>query len=189
MPLLVVNSTTTTIHLKKNCIVAKAEKVQINEINHVEQSMPTPSNWKKNNQMNNSNDWLNNINCPEKHSSEIKETLLKRNRDVFALTALEMTQTDTVTMDIKTTTDEPKRQKPYFTPLKNRPIVDKAIANMLAADIIRPSVSPWSSPIVIVPKKDGSKRFCVDFRKLNAVTKPNSYPLPKIDEILALLGG
>ena len=60
---------------------------------------------------------------------------------------------------------------------------------MLAADIILPSVSPWSSPVVIVPKKDGSKRFCVDFRKVNAVTKPNSYPLPKIDEILALLGG
>ena len=107
----------------------------------------------------------------------------------FALTDLELTQTDTVTMDIKTNTHEPIRQKPYFTPLKNRPIVDKAIDDMLAADIIRPSVSPQSSPIVIVPKKDSSKRFCVDFHKLNAVTKPNSYPLPKIDEILALLCG
>ena len=94
-----------------------------------------------------------------------------------------------MTVDIKTTTDQTIRQKPYFTPLKNRPVVDKAIDDMLAADIIRPSSSPWSSPIVIVPKKDGSKRFCIDFRKSNAVTKPNSYPLPKIDEILALLGG
>ena len=92
-------------------------------------------------------------------------------------------------MDIKTTTDKPIRQKPYFTPLKNRPVVDKAIDDMLAADIIRPSSSPWSSPLKIFQKKDGSKCFCVDFRKLNAVTKPNSYPLPKIDEILALLGG
>ena len=188
LPLFIVNSTTKTIRLKKNCIVAKAEKVQINEINHVEQSNLTPSNSKKNNQVNNSNEWLNNIYCPEKHTSEIRETL-QRNRDVFALNDLELTQTDTVTMDIKTTTDEPIRQKPYFTPLKNRPVVDKAIDDMLAADIIRPSSSPWRSPIVIVPKKDGSKRFCVDFRKLNAVTKPNSYPLPKIDEILALLGG
>ena len=92
-------------------------------------------------------------------------------------------------MDIKTTTDEPIRQKPYFTPLKKKPIVDKAINDMLAADIVRPSVSPWSSPIVIVPKKGGSKHFCVGFRKLNAVTTPNSYPLPKNDKILALLGG
>ena len=82
-----------------------------------------------------------------------------------------------------------QKDKPYFTPLKNRPIVDKAIDDMLADDTIHPSVSPWSSPIVIVPKKDGSKRFCVDFCKLNAVTKPNNYPLPKIDEILAILGG
>ena len=67
--------------------------------------------------------------------------------------------------------------------------MDKAINDILAADIIRPSVSPWSRPIVIVQKNDGSKRFCVDFRKLNAVTKPNRYPLPKIDEIFAFLGG
>ena len=111
---------------------------------------------------------------------------MKQNRDVFVLSDFEMTQTDTVTMDITTTTDKPIRQKPYFTPLKNRPIVDKAIDDMLAANNIRPSVSPWSSQIVIVPKKDGSKRFCVDFRKLNAVSKPNSYLLPEIDDILAL---
>ena len=59
---------------------------------------------------------------------------------------------------------------------------------MLEANVIRRSKSPWSFPVVIVDKKDGSKRFCVDFRKLNQVTKANSYPLPLIDDILALLG-
>lgn len=59
---------------------------------------------------------------------------------------------------------------------------------MLEAGVIRRSKSPWSFPVIIVDKKDGSKRFCVDFRKLNQVTKPNSYPLPLIDDILALLG-
>jgi hypothetical protein len=59
---------------------------------------------------------------------------------------------------------------------------------MLDANIIRRSRSPWSFPVVIVDKKDGSKRFCVDFRKLNQITKKNSYPLPLIDDILALLG-
>ena len=108
---------------------------------------------------------------------------------MYLLLLTELTKTDTATMDITTTIDKPIRQKPYFTPLKNRPLVAKAIDDMLAADIIRSSASPWNSPIVIVPKKDGSKRFCVDFRKVNAVTEPNSYPLPKIDEILALLGG
>ena len=49
------------------------------------------------------------------------------------------------------------------------------------------SRSPWSFPVVIVDKKAGSRRFCVDFRKLNQVPMKNSYPLPVIDEILALI--
>ena len=60
---------------------------------------------------------------------------------------------------------------------------------MLESSIINRSNFPWSSPIVIVGKKDGSKRFCVDFRALNKVTKVNSWPLPRIEESLALLGG
>ena len=59
---------------------------------------------------------------------------------------------------------------------------------MLDANIIRRSISPWSFPVVIVDKKDGSKGFCVDFRKLNQVTKKNYYPLPLTDDILALFG-
>ena len=69
-----------------------------------------------------------------------------------------------------------------------RQVIDKAINEMLDADVIRRSRSPWSFPVVIVDKRDGSKRFCVDFRRLNKVTKKNSYPLPLIDDILALLG-
>ena len=59
---------------------------------------------------------------------------------------------------------------------------------MLETGIFSRSRSPWSFPVLIVDKKDGSKRFCVDFRKLNQVTKRNSYPLSVIDDILALLG-
>ena len=76
---------------------------------------------------------------------------------------------------------------PLRTPIKKREVIDKAVDEMLEADVIRRSRSPWSFPVVIVDKKDGSKRFCVDFRKLNQVIKKNSYPLPLIDDILALL--
>ena len=107
----------------------------------------------------------------------------------FAKSDVDLGQTDTVTMKIDTGDADPIKLRPYFTPLKNRPVVDKAINEMLDAKIIERSPSPWSFPIVIVGKKDGSKRFCVDFRQLNKVTKKDSCPLPKIDEILALLGG
>ena len=64
----------------------------------------------------------------------------------------------------------------------------KAIDNMLAANVIQPSRSPWSFPIAIVDKKDGPKRFCTDFRKVNLISKKSSWPLPGIDDILAVLG-
>lgn len=55
--------------------------------------------------------------------------------------------------------------------------------------MIEPSASPWSSPIVLVRKKDGSTRFCVDYCKLNKVTHKDSYPLPRIDNTLEALCG
>ena len=60
---------------------------------------------------------------------------------------------------------------------------------MLAHNVIQPSRSPWASPIVIVRKKDGSARFCVDYRKLNAITRKDAYPLPRIDDTLDTLSG
>ncbi|GFV35106.1 hypothetical protein TNCV_1853231 [Trichonephila clavipes] len=60
---------------------------------------------------------------------------------------------------------------------------------MLDEGIVQPSESPWSSPVVLVRKKDGSWRFCVDYRKLNSVTKKDVYPLPRIDDTFDCLKG
>ena len=61
------------------------------------------------------------------------------------------------------------------------------VQQMLASDVIRPSNSPWASPVVMVKKKDGSLRFCVDFRQLNAATVKDPHPLPRIDDLLDAL--
>ena len=55
--------------------------------------------------------------------------------------------------------------------------------------LISPSKSPWASPTVIVQKRDGSTRFCVDYRKINKVTRKDAYPIPRIDETLDTLAG
>ena len=67
--------------------------------------------------------------------------------------------------------------------------MDRMVEEMLDQGVIQPSSSPWASPIVLVKKKDGGMRFCVDYRRLNHVTKLDEFPLPRIDDTLDLLAG
>ncbi|XP_076057418.1 uncharacterized protein LOC143034959 [Oratosquilla oratoria] len=66
---------------------------------------------------------------------------------------------------------------------------EKEIDYMLAHNLIQPAQSEWSSPAILVPKSDGTQRFCIDFRRVNAVTKKDSYPLPRIEECIDRVGG
>ena len=113
--------------------------------------------------------------------------LIQNNLDVFASSDLELGKANYTKMKIDTGTHQPIKQRPYKIAYSQRAEIEKQIDNMLASDIIRPSSSPWASPLVIVPKKDGTKRMCVDFRKLNNITVKNSYPLPDIADILSSL--
>ena len=72
----------------------------------------------------------------------------------------------------------PIQQKPYRIPYSQRLTVQQEIEEMLAAGIVRPSVSHWASPIMLVKKKTGEVCFCVDFRRLNQVAKLDAYPMP-----------
>ena len=73
-------------------------------------------------------------------------------------------------------------------PFAAREEVAKQLKKMHEMAVIQPSKSPWSSPVILVQKKDGSHRFCVDYCKLNSVTKADTYPLPWIDDLLDQVG-
>ena len=83
---------------------------------------------------------------------------------------------------------KPVYQAPYRAGPKQRELEREQIETMLKADVIEASSSEWAAPIVFAPKKDGSLRFCIDYRKLNEVTLLDSYPIPRMDECIDSLG-
>ncbi len=83
---------------------------------------------------------------------------------------------------------QPVRQRPYRVPETKRRIIAQEVEKMLLSKVIQPFSSLWSSPVVLIEKPKGQYRFCVDYRQLNAVTKKDAYPLPRIDETLDALG-
>lgn len=85
---------------------------------------------------------------------------------------------------IETGNAPPIRTQPRRLPIGKKKIEHEEIKKMLNNGKIEPSKSAWSSAIVLVPKKDGSTRFCVDYRKLNEVTIKDAYPLPRVDDCL-----
>ena len=79
---------------------------------------------------------------------------------------------------------KPILQKRYRESPDKKEFIKKEIEKMLKANRIRESYSPWASPVTLAKKKNNSYRFCIDYRKVNAVTKSDAYPLPRIDELL-----
>ncbi|MCG8044622.1 MAG: RNase H-like domain-containing protein [Candidatus Thiodiazotropha endolucinida] len=90
--------------------------------------------------------------------------------------------------DLKLLTDIPVCKKAYILPYALRDKVKKEVQDMVGAGIAEKSNSPYASPIVVVPKKDGSIRLCVDYRQLNQVTIFDPQPMPKLEDIINKLG-
>ena len=120
---------------------------------------------------------------PEQHQ-DVKQ-LLTRNQDRFSEVP---GRTDVIQHDIYTVPGKVVRQRPYRIPQARREGIKKEVENMLQLKVIEESNSPWSSPIVMVPKPDGTMRFCNDFRKLNEISRFDAYPMPRVDELIERLG-
>ena len=117
------------------------------------------------------------------------DKIVKEYDDVFSKGDHDLGHFDKCKFEIITNSDRPVKCRPYRVPYAQQQTIDKMIDDMLTNKIITKSNSPWASPIVIVKKKDGSDRFCVDYRKLNQVTVKDNYPIPLIEETLDSLGG
>ena len=114
--------------------------------------------------------------------------LFKEFQDVFSQGEDDLGNTPLLEHGIET--HGPPLRQPYR---RQNPAVHREemaqVQQMLPSNVIRPSNSPWASPVVMVRKRDGSLRFCVDFRQLNAATVKDAHPLPRIDDLLDALHG
>ena len=115
--------------------------------------------------------------------------VLSRCAGVFARRGLDLGCFPAVKHRINTGGARPIRQPPRRTPLGFEGEEEGYLRQMLGAGIVGPSRSEWASPVVLVRKKDGGVGWCVDYRRLNAVTERDAYPLPKIEECLDTLSG
>ena len=133
------------------------------------------------------------------------DNLCREYDDIISKGSGDIGKTLLIEMDIDTGDSPPIAQRPYTLPLQHAEWVKKEIDTLERADIITKSISPWASPVVIVPKKGApgeapQRRMCVDFRRLNGLQPEvrnmsgdkgciSLVPLPKIDELIAKLKG
>jgi hypothetical protein len=109
-------------------------------------------------------------------------------QDAFLWKNQRLGYTDLVTHHIHTGDQPPIKQKAYRLSHRERDLICKEVQQILEDGIIEESESPWVSCPVITKKKDGGDRFCIDLRKVNAATKKDSYPLPRIDDLMDEIG-
>ncbi|UYV76601.1 hypothetical protein LAZ67_14001425, partial [Cordylochernes scorpioides] len=125
----------------------------------------------------------------DESQKEKLKNLLKNYTDIFEFSKRKQFKDVNVKHRINTGDHLPTKQRPYRVAPRERQIIQDEVNKMEKLDIIQPSESPWASPVVLIRKKDGSWRFCVDYRRLNKITKKYVYPLPRIDDTLDCLRG
>ena len=125
---------------------------------------------------------------PEQYHEDIASLLIEF-QDTFSKGDNDIGRTNLVEHSINTGTQHPIRQRPRKHPLGQRTEIKEQVTELLDKGLIEPTDSPWASNIVLVRKKDGTQRFCIDYRLLNVATIKDAYPLPRIDETLDALSG
>ncbi|XP_061705652.1 uncharacterized protein LOC133516650 [Cydia pomonella] len=114
--------------------------------------------------------------------------ILQEFSDCFSEDTRELGVTNKIELNIELNSDKPVCYRPYRLSYSEKTVMREKIEDMLSNGIIRESTSNYASPIILVRKKNGDFRLCVDFRKLNSITVKDKYPLPVIEEHIEKLG-
>ena len=183
-PVQIVNTANRTVRIDKGCLLGKITNISNSPPNNREVMTIEVSD----------KEFKEQINVTESIRTRV-ELFLIRNKSIFAFCDKDLPGTDLGIAEIDTGGHEPISMRPYRIPLGQRDIISNKIDELLEADLICRSNSPWNFPIVLVEKKPDKpggvpqKRMCVDFRALNQIVHIRSFPLPLIDDILASLKG
>ena len=112
--------------------------------------------------------------------------LLRRYQEVFRKVDISepAPRATGVEFRINTEGNVPVKQAPYRHPPAAENVIQAQVDDLVKLGLVVPSFSPWGSPVILVAKKDGSQRMCIDYRRMNALTKKDGYPLPRIDDCL-----
>lgn len=183
VPLQVINTTDHEVHLKKGLHLGGLEEVQpAHEISN--QTTENKSD------MEHLDDVINSIDNSITENDRMEFIrLLQQYETIFSKGEHDLGLATAVRHRIDTGSNQPVRQALRRQPAHYAQEIDRQVEELLAQGRIEPSQSEWASNIVIVRKKDGSLRFCVDLRQVNERTVKDAYPLPRIDHCLDCLGG
>ncbi|KAG3173118.1 hypothetical protein PC128_g18342 [Phytophthora cactorum] len=128
----------------------------------------------------------------ESDLSDVQKTLfweeLNGFHDMFVESSMRPRRTEMLCFKIDTGDSPPIKQQPYRVSPAEVEVMEAEIQQYLEQNLISPSNSPWASPVLMIRKPDGGIRFCIDYRRLNAVTVTDCYPMPLVDDILDVLG-
>ncbi|XP_060564385.1 uncharacterized protein LOC132723637 [Ruditapes philippinarum] len=189
IPIRIANIDTRPCNVYKNTVVAFYEAVSPPNIVHVE-TVGTASSDKPSDIPDHLNDTFKKAteHLTKDQSEKVRKLLIKH-QNIFSRDSGDIGRTHIVEHNIETGQARPVKQAPYRVPLAKRLAAEQEVSDMAKKGIIEPSVSPWSSPVVMVTKPNGNIRFCCDFRRLNECTVKDSQPLPRIDDTLDALSG
>ena len=197
VPVVLRNDSNKYVHLKRGHLVGRAEEIE--EVVEPDPSVPDKSSTDKEPD----SAFVRQVKPFPAHLQDLlerssthltpeqKETLaevLSEYEDIFSKDDMDLGTFSDVTHHIKTADAQPIRQKMRRTPLNFEAEERGHLEALMKAEVIEPSASEWASPPVLVRKKDGKVRYCIDFRQLNDVTVKDAYPLPNMDECLDIVG-